>query len=147
MVSFISCSSNLDKRLEQIEKDYSIQLLSKFEVIQDDDISYNGFESDYEQIVTIQFEAPEFDSVKSQIESSAYFNQLAEFEDKSMITIDKPSPEHQTIIDSLKKIKQSGTWIIKNEQYVFLYFRDWMDYVEGNLDLSAKTLTWNHHHL
>ena len=144
---FYSCSYNLDKRLEQIEKDYAIKLTTNFDVIQDDDISYNGFESDYEQIVKIKFESSEFDSIKGQIEKSSYFNELGNYENNSMVTNEKPSYQHQLIIDSLRKAKQTGAWIIKEDQYVFLYFGDWMDFVEGNLNLSDKTLTWNHHHL
>ena len=147
LIGCISCSDKLDKRLSQIEEDYSISLPNEFEVIQDDDISYNGFESDYEQIVKLKFDQPEFDSVKVQIEKTAFFNQLHHFENNSKIGSLPLDSVHQAIVDSLNIIGQKGTWIEKNSKYKFLFFGDRMDYVNGCLNFNEKTLLWNHHHL
>lgn len=144
---FVYSCSNLDKRLEAIEEEFGITLPTDYEVIQDDDISFNGFESDYQQIVTIKFEDEGFEDVKRQLEETVYFDQLPEYLGHSLQYPNLLDSNHQIIIDSLARVGQNGTWIKEGHEYTYLDFGEWSDYVHGTLDLTAKTLQWDHSHL
>ena len=78
-LTFVYSCSNLDKRIEAIEEEFGITLPESYEVIRDDDISFNDFESDYQQIVTIKFEDADFEEIKKQLEETIYFDQLPHY--------------------------------------------------------------------
>ncbi len=146
-LTFVYSCSNLDKRIEAIEEEFGITLPESYEVIQDDDISFNDFESDYQQIVTIKFEDADFEEIKKQLEETVYFDQLLHYLGNSLQYPGDLDSNRQVIVDSLAKVGQNGTWIKGDREYTYLDFGEWNDYVLGTLDLTAKTLEWNHSHL
>jgi hypothetical protein len=140
--------SNQEARLKSIEEELSIELPKSFEVIQDDDISHNGFESDYTQIVTIKFEKDEFDQLINQIKNSPYFDQLAHYKGKSLqFPNSKISIQHSDILDSLSSISRSGTWVMENSNYKYIDFFTWADFCDGYIDTANRTLKYTHNHL
>ncbi|QHI35538.1 hypothetical protein IMCC3317_08840 [Kordia antarctica] len=145
---FLFGCSNQEARLKSIEKELFIKLPVNIEVIQDDDISHNGFESDYTQIVTLKFEKEEFEELIDQIESSPFFNELRRFDGKSKpFPNDKISKEHKIILDSLTAEARSGTWIKDKVNYKYIDFFTWSDFCDAYINTTNRTLKYTHNHL
>ena len=145
---FLICCSNQEARLRSIEEELFIELPVNIEVTQDDDISHNGFESDYTQIVTLKFEKEAFEKLIEQVESSPFFNELMAFDGKSkLFPNDVIGKQHRIILDSLTTESRSGTWIKENENYKYIDFFTWADYCDAYINITDRTLKYTHHHL
>lgn len=148
-VAIVLCScNNQDKRLEAIEREFGIQLPEEYDVVQDTDISYSDFESDYRQTMVLQFGQKEFTELTKQIERSPYFGQLKSYDGESPSLPERGIPyEQQEVMDSLTKCGRSGVWIKKENEYRYIDFFDWKDFCQGTLDTRNRTLKYIHDHL
>ena len=139
---FASCS-NFDKRIKLIEKELQIHLPIKYEVLKDEDISHNGFESDYTLILKLKFEQKEFDSVISQIKLSPFFqyaNNLSSPAESKSIT-------RKMIADSLETSLYRGIWIITENGFEFKDQGNKREPIAGEVNTADRTLEFTFNHL
>ena len=80
LLAFLLAScSNQEKRIILLENELNFDLGENYEVVKDEDISHNGFESDYTLNINIKLYKAELDRIINQIELEPYFDQLKRF--------------------------------------------------------------------
>lgn len=136
--------------MKGIESELSLQFPENYTVTQDDDVSHNGFESDYTQTITIEFKEKDIANIVNQIEQSPYYDKLEHLYNnthspgENSNTIDT---ELTHIKDSLRRLNRSGTWIRRSNVYVYMDFFDWKEFCLANFDIEDGTLWFERNHL
>lgn len=148
---FNSCSDNLDKRIELLEEELNIELPAKYEVMQDDDVSHNGFESDYTLIVKLQLEPSGTENVLDQIRETPYFNQVGKYFGERHGGIELFGQEEidamEVIKDSIPKTKYRATWFKRGDGYKLMDLEGGYEPINAFLDTVNNTLKFVFNHL
>ncbi len=143
-----SCS-NLDKRIELLERELDLKLPENYEVVQDDDISFNGLESDYSLIVTLKFESQEFDTVIQQIKLIPYFNELESFrrQGSSLTLVGDEIEQYERLKEEFKSLPYRGSWTSIESGFQFVDLGNKHESVDAWINTENKTLKFEFIHL
>ncbi len=150
IVCLFSSCSNQEKRIILLEKELNIELGNSYNVIQDDDISHNGFESDYTLILKIELNKTDIDRIVKQIKSEPYFNQLGKFKNKQGETILSGKENHEYFekaTDSLKNTKYRGSWFRTDFGFEYLDLKGGYEIIDAEINLKERTLKFEFNHL
>lgn len=121
-----------------------------FEVVKDEDISHNGFESDYTLNINIKLNKAELDRIIKQIESEPYFDQLKRFRSERgryQIAGNENMEFFKVVADSLSKTKYRGSWFRTDTGFEFLDMEDGYEPIEAEIDLKEQVLKFEFNHL
>ena len=143
-VIFTACS-NVEDRIELLENKLQIEMPNEYTIVQDEDISYNGLESDYKVVLKLQLESEGIQKIENQINQTPYYNQLVKFQGKGngIGTFTREEMvEFKLIQDSILKTKYRGTWIETVEGFEFIDFGDKMEPIDACIDSKENTLTF-----
>ncbi len=119
----MTACSNVEDRIELLENKLQIEIPNVYTVVQDEDISYNGLESDYKVVLKLQLESEGIQKIENQINQTPYYNQLVKFQGKGngIGTFTREEMvEFKLIQDSILKTKYRGTWIETVEGFEFI---------------------------
>ncbi len=150
IICLLSSCSNQEKRIILLEKELNIELGNNYNVIQDDDISHNGFESDYTLILKIELNKTDIDRIVKQIKSEPYFNQLGKFKNEQggITLIGKENHKYfEKATDSLKNTKYRGSWFVTNKGFEFVDLGNNMEPIDAEINLTENTLKFEFSHL
>ena len=150
LVCLIASCSNQEKRIELLENELNIDLGKNFTVIKDEDISHNGFESDYTLKINIKLNKVELERIVKQIETEPYFDQLSRFRSEKgryQIAGNENMIFFNLVTDSLKKTKHRGSWFRTDSGFEFLDLEDGMEPIEAVINLREQTLKFEFNHL
>ncbi|WP_422084145.1 hypothetical protein [Ulvibacterium sp.] len=150
LVCLITSCSNQEKRIALLENELNIDLGNRYEVLKDDDISHNGFESDYTLKINIKLDKTELDRITKQIESEPYFDQLSKFRSERgryQIAGNENMEFFKVVTDSIKKTKYRGSWFRTDSGFEFLDLDDGNEPIEAEINLNEQVLRFEFNHL
>ncbi len=135
---FGSCS-NQEKRIILLENELNIDLGENYKVIKDEDVSHNGFESDYTLNLSIKLNKNELEKIIKQIETEPYFDQLSRFKSERgryRVAGNENMKFFEVVTDSLKKTKYRGSWFRTDTGFEFLDLEDGMEPIEAEINFK-----------
>lgn len=150
IVCLITSCSNQEKRIILLENELNINLGENFKVVKDEDISHNGFESDYTLKIYIKLNKEELDRIIKQIESEPYFDQLKRFRSERgryQIAGNENMEFFNVVSDSLLKTKYRGSWFRTDFGLEFLDMEDGYEPIEAEIHLKEQILKFEFSHL
>ncbi len=150
LVCLITSCSNQEKRIILLENELNIDLGENFEVLKDEDVSHNGFESDYTLKINIKLDKTELERIIKQIESEPYFDQLKRFRSERgryRIAGNENMEFFKLVTDSIMKTKYRGSWFRTDSGYEFLNLEDGYEPIEAEINLNEQVLKFEFSHL
>ncbi|WP_299190490.1 hypothetical protein [uncultured Aquimarina sp.] len=150
IVCLLTSCSNQEKRIILLEKELNIQLGNDYKIIQDDDISQNGFESDYTLKLKIGLNKNDLERIVEQIESEPYFDQLGKFKSETgryRLAGQENINYFKSATDSLKKTKYRGSWFKTNTGFEYMDLGNNMEPIDAKINLKERTLKFEFNHL
>ena len=149
LVSLLSACSNVQARIDLLEEELSIELPEEFGVMQDDDISHNGFESDYTLIVKLKLEPEGTTDILTQIREVPYFNQLERYyNDGTGIHLMNEEIEiHKKVEDSISRTDYRASWFRDHNGYRLVDFGNPLEPIDAFLDTVENTLLFEYNSL
>jgi len=150
IVCLLSSCSNQEKRIILLEKELNIELGNDFKIVRDDDISHNGFESDYTLILKIELNKNDIDRIITQIKSEPYFNQLGKFKnEQGGVTLSgiENITYFKNATDSLERTNYRGSWFPTKTGFEFIDLGNKMEPIDAEINLKDRTLEFEFSHL
>jgi len=151
LLAFLLAScSNQEKRIILLENELNFDLGENYEVVKDEDISHNGFESDYTLNINIKLYKAELDRIINQIELEPYFDQLKRFRSERgryRIAGNENMEFFKVVADSLLKTKYRGSWFRTDYGFEFLDMEDGYEPIEAEIHLKEQILKFEFNHL
>ncbi len=150
IVCLLTSCSNQEKRIILLEKELNIELGNDYKIIQDDDVSHNGFESDYTLKLKIELNKNDLERIVEQIESEPYYDQLGKLRSETgryRLAGQENIDYFKNATDSLKKTKYRGSWFKTNTGFEFMDLGNKMEPIDAEINLTELTLKFEFSHL
>ncbi|AXT54671.1 hypothetical protein D1815_02470 [Aquimarina sp. AD1] len=151
LIAFLLTScSNQEKRIILLEKELNIELGKDYKIIQDDDVSHNGFESYYTLKLKIELNKNDLERIVKQLESEPYFDQLGKFRSETgryRLAGQENIDYFENATDSLKRTKYRGSWFKTNTGFEFMDLGNKMEPIDAEINLKELTLKFEFSHL